>query len=133
MMYSLSITDETTSGLKTPHQSLEFLEEFVTAREILRRRIYQDVQDHNLNLTPITRHLVQPTNTEKQLNGERSHIKRTLSWENQFEVAQQAFSQGGFIMLVNERQIESLEETVHLQLNHPTEVVFLKLIPLVGG
>lgn len=133
MIYPLTVIDETTHGRKSAARTLEFLEEIVTAREILRRRIYQDVQDHNLNLSPISQNLVQPTETEKQLNGERLKTRPLLSWEAQFEVAQSAFDQAGFIMLVNDLQIESLEETVHLKLGQPTEVTFLKLIPLVGG
>ena len=133
MGHALMLADETTSGLKSPVRTLNFLEEHVTAREVLRRRIYEEVQDHNRSEQPVFKGLVQPTGAEVTLNGVKVPRKRTINWETQFSEAQKAFEQGGFIMLANDRQIESLDETVHLSLDHPTEVTFLKLVPLVGG
>lgn len=133
MVYSLQVADETTFGHKTQSRTLEFLEEHVTAREVLRRRIYEEVQEHNLQQEPVFQGLIQPSVTETLLNGVKVRQKRTINWELQYREAQQAFETGGFIMLVNDLQIESLEEEVHLKLGQPTEVTFLKLVPLVGG
>ncbi|MEU2504430.1 hypothetical protein ABZ621_06920 [Streptomyces sp. NPDC007863] len=42
-----------------------------------------------------------------------------------------AFARNGFLVLVGDRQIEDPDETVAL--GPDTEVVFLRLVPLVGG
>ena len=110
---------------------LEFLDESVTAQEVIRRRIYQEVQDYNLKQNDVFYGLVQPTDTETILNGFKFKEKRTLDWEVQYAKALEAFEANGFIMLVNEKQIESLNEIIELKT--ATQITFLRLIPLVGG
>lgn len=51
----------------------------------------------------------------------RSEIKKALC----------AFEVGSYIILVNGQQVESLDEELTLSLN--TKVIFLRLMPLVGG
>jgi len=142
MSISIEIVDEVlglSSVNPTEQQEhrwmLEFLDETVTAQEIIRRRIYQEVQDYNLepnDLFPnIFRGLVQPTNTETSLNGFKLKEKRQLDWEAQYAKALEAFRNNGFIMLINDKQVESLEEVVELKIG--TQINFLRLIPLVGG
>ena len=43
----------------------------------------------------------------------------------------EAFGRNGFVVLVDDRQVEELDEDIELALG--TEVTFLKLVPLVGG
>jgi hypothetical protein len=51
--------------------------------------------------------------------------------ETQYEKALEAFVGNGFIVLVDNRQVENLDDEIAL---HPeTSVTFLKLVPLVGG
>ncbi|GGJ51792.1 hypothetical protein [Deinococcus roseus] len=133
MTHFLTLQDETTAGQKTPLGTLEFLEERIPAREILRRRIYEEVLDFNTCKSAVFSGLVQPAETEHTLNGPRQKAHRTLDWEKQYHLAQQAFEASLLILLVNDRQIESLDETIRLTLDEPTEVTFLKLVPLVGG
>ena len=47
MTATLTVYDETASGQRTGELSLDFLTERVTARELIRSRIYQEVQDYN--------------------------------------------------------------------------------------
>jgi len=110
---------------------LEFLDETVTAQEIIRRRIYQEVQDYNLKKDDVFMGLVQPTDTEILLNGFKVKENRKLDWEAQYAKALEAFKGNGFIMLVNDKQVESLEDIVELKTG--TQINFLKLVPLVGG
>lgn len=45
--------------------------------------------------------------------------------------ALEAFERNGFILLVEDRQVETLEEEIRVRPD--TQVTFLKLVPLVGG
>ncbi|WP_117212694.1 hypothetical protein [Allorhizocola rhizosphaerae] len=51
--------------------------------------------------------------------------------ERQFALAVQAFSRNGFIVLVDDRQVEELDDVIDLRMG--TEITFLELVPLVGG
>jgi len=133
MNISVTLTDESTAGDPARSFTLDFLEEHVTAREILRRRIYQEVTEYNAQKPERFWGLVQPSGAERELNGYRVQGHRKLDWEQQYARATEAFERLGFIMLVDDRQIESLDQPVHLSLDQPTEITFLKLVPLVGG
>lgn len=75
--------------------------------------------------------LVQPTETEWDLNGFRLRQPRKLDWHEQSRAALEAFERNGFLLLVDDRQVETLEEEIRVR--PETQVTFLKLIPLVGG
>ncbi|MGN6367390.1 MAG: hypothetical protein ACTHN5_03925 [Phycisphaerae bacterium] len=114
---------------------VEFPVERVTVRELIRSRVYQEVQDFNLKRGQgrgdVFRGLVQPTDAEVVLNGYRVRKGREVEWKPQFEKACEAFERHGFLLLVDEVQMTSLEEEVELKAE--TGVTFLKLVPLVGG
>lgn len=131
MSSTLTVYDETLSGDRTPACTLDFLSERVTVRELIRKRVYQEVQDYNLRLPEIFHGLVQPTDTERALNGFRLRTPRRIDWEEQAERALEAFGRNGFMVLVDDRQAESLDEEIVIGLD--TAVSFLKLVPLVGG
>jgi hypothetical protein len=61
MPATLTIRDETTTGDTLHEWSLDFLTERITVRELIRSRVYQEVQDYNLRLPTHYRGLVQPT------------------------------------------------------------------------
>ncbi len=50
MSITLTVFDETTAGDRGEPIVLEFLTEHITIRELIRQRVYQEVQDYNLNL-----------------------------------------------------------------------------------
>ena len=133
MAQTLTIYDETTGGERGDPIVLEFLTEHVTVRELIRERVYQEVQDHNLRSAQAPRFngLVQPTDAEQTLNGYKLKTARKIDWQAQYDKAIEAFNSGGFLVLVNDRQAESLEEQVTIAPG--TDVTFLKLVPLVGG
>ena len=103
----------------------------VTVRELIRQRVYQEVQDHNRAQPEYFRGLVQPTDAEQTLNGYKLRKRRKIDWEKQFKQAVEAFERNGFLVLVDERQAEGLDETLTLKAD--TQVSFVKLVPLVGG
>ncbi|MFI8289098.1 hypothetical protein EAO71_29805 [Streptomyces sp. ms191] len=51
--------------------------------------------------------------------------------EGAYARAVAAFGRNGFLVLVGDRQVEELDETV--ELDRDTEVTFLRLVPLAGG
>lgn len=110
---------------------LQVAEPILTAREILRRRVFEEVSRFNATRGQIFQGLVQPSDTERALNGYKLKKPRTLDWHEQFEQAVQAFEKNRFLLLVGDRQVESLDE--ELMLGAETEITFLKLVPLVGG
>ena len=133
MPATLTVYDESTAGDRGEPILLEFLTEHITVRELIRQRVYQEVQDYNLNLAtqPVFRGQVQPTDAEQTLNGYKLKTNRQIDWQRQFDKAIEAFEAGNVLVLVNDRQAESLDE--ELTITPDTEVSFLKLVLLVGG
>ena len=103
----------------------------MTVREVIRARIYQEVQDYNQEEPEYFRGLVEPTQAERTLNGYKLKTKRKIDWEEQFKRACEAFERNGFFVLVGDRQPTGLDEAFDVKVD--TEVSFVKLVPLVGG
>ena len=131
MAATLIVHDERASGERTHSVTLSFPTEKLTVRELIRERIYQEVQDYNVAQTEYFNGLVEPTDAEKTLNGFKLRKKRKIDWEEQFARALDGFRRNGFFILVGDRQVEDLDEV--LEVNGETEVSFVKLLPLVGG
>lgn len=131
MPTTLTIHDETASGQKTNTFTLDCLTERMTVRELIRARIYQEVQDYNQKEPEYFRGLVEPTNAERVLNGYKLRARRKIDWQEQFERSLQAFERNGFFVIVGNKQAESLDQQFDVHVD--TEVSFVKLVPLVGG
>lgn len=132
MPATLTIRDEALSGERSDGVTLQFPTERITVRELIRERVYQEVQDYNTRLPDAFRGLVQPEDFERTLNGYRQLTgKRQIDWKKQFDKAVEGFESNQILVLVNDRQYESLEESI--EITRGTEVTFLKLTPLVGG
>ncbi len=130
-MSFITILDEAASGENFSTRRLEIAGEHVTLRELIRRRIQDEVEEFNRKKSDVFFGLVQPTETEKVLNGYRLKKPRKLNWESQYERALEAFAGNGFFVIVDGHQVEELDEVIPLQEN--SSVQFLKLVPLVGG
>lgn len=110
---------------------LGFPSDRMTVRELIGSRVAQEVAKFNDSPTECFQGLIQPTGAEQTLNGYRVPRHHTIDAGEQLQRALAAFERNGFILLVDDRQVERLDDLVILQ---PTTVVtFLKLIPLVGG
>ena len=134
MSTTLKIRDETTVGLGGDEDrdfTLDVMGGRITVRELIRTRVANEVRDYNLSQPEYFRGLVQPTDAERSLNGFRMRKRRRIDPEKQFELAIKAFYANGFIVLVNDRQVDELEEEIEIRPD--TTVTFLKLVPLVGG
>ena len=133
MLTKLLIRDETTASLgKTEHIFTVLISgEKISIRELIRLRVTQEVEEFNSRQPAVFRMLIQPNDTERTLNGFKFHKPRPDNPVTQYEKAIEAFEGNGFIVLVDDRQVERLDDEIAL---HPeTSVTFLKLVPLVGG
>jgi hypothetical protein len=130
-MGMVTFVDETTSGDRGAGWGLEIAEERLALRELIRRRIFQEVAEFNARTPEVFQGLVQPKDTERVLNGYALRTPRRIDPEVQTELALKAFAGNGFLVLVGDRQFTDLDEEIELKLG--TEVTFLKLVALVGG
>ena len=130
-MPTLTILDQTTFQGDSQPFSLELPSETITIRELIRSRVQSEVQRYNEQQESDFRGLVRPTDSEQTLHGFRLLKKRQIDWEKQFDLAITGFQSNGFLILVDDQQVDELEATITVA--PTTEVVFFKLIPLVGG
>lgn len=131
MSITITISDQTASGESQGSMRLSLLTSTITLRELIRRRVYEEVREYNVALPDRFSGLVQPTDAERTLNGYLLKKRRPIDWEKQFDVAVKAFEQNGYFVLVNDVQVEELDDPIELKID--TEVAFVKLVPLVGG
>lgn len=131
MPTKIKVRDESVSGKTVRQFEFEVPAEFVSVRELIRSRVYQEVKDFNVQLKaePEIRYcgLVEPP-VERLLNGE---LDRTVDWQKQLDRAIDSFRRGQIIILVNERQVVSLEEQIAI--DSETSICFLCLALLAGG
>src|SRR5829696_9258961 len=134
MSTMLKIRDETTFNLGGDEDrgfTLDVPEARITVLDLIRARVYREVHDYNLDQPEYFHGLVQPSDAERSLNGFKMRRRRTIDPERQFELAKRAFYSNGFILLVDDRQVDELEDEIEIRPD--TTVTFLKLVPLVGG
>jgi hypothetical protein len=110
---------------------LDIPSDHMTVRELIRTRIEQEVAAFNEQQTEYFQGLVQPTAAELTLNGYRMSHRHRVDPVEQVERAFAAFERNGFVILVDDQQVERLDD--HVVLRPTTVMTFLKLIPLVGG
>ena len=126
------IVDETLGGSKRHVFNIESLDENMTVREIIRARIWQEVHEYNARQrAEAFNGLIQPTDPERRLNGDKPRNFVPIDWERQYEAALRGFESNGFFVIIGDRQAESLDET--FRTGPETEVSFIKFVPLVGG
>jgi hypothetical protein len=129
MPLTLSIFYETTAGERCSAGAFQFDAATLTLRELIRVFVQQEVKRFNEAGSEVFRGLVQPEPSERILNGVRE--RPVLDWEKQVAKAIAAFKGNGFLVLLDERQVTDLDETLHL--TPESQLTFLKLVPLMGG
>jgi hypothetical protein len=133
MLATLNIRDESMFGLAEPDYSftLNFPVNRITVRELIEARVRGEVENYNRAQPEIFRLLVQPAFAERVLNGFKFKEKKKIDWRAQYEKAVEAFERNGFIVLVDDLQVEDLNQIIEIEA--ATSVTFLKLVPLAGG
>src|SRR6185369_2657128 len=132
-MQTLTIRDEVTSKMGKADYviTIRLTSPRLTARDLIRERVRQEVEDFNRKQSDLYNGLVQPTDTERTLNGFKFRERRTLDWQEQFAKAIEGFERNAFILLVDESQVDDLDHVIPISAQ--TQVTFVKLVPLVGG
>ncbi len=127
----VKLKDETLGGKIINEIILSLESEIVMVKDILRARVYQEVEKYNFKLPEYFNGLVQPEEAEVTLNGYRLKNKRVIDQEKQFYVACDAYLKNSFFILIDDKQVNSLEQEVLLLKD--MNISFVKLTPLVGG
>ena len=115
-MAVLVVRDETMAGRTIDEWELPDLADRITARELVRLRVRDEV----------ARFRAAPAGTFRGLLSEPS-----LSWEEQADLAVDGFAHNAFVMIAGSRQVEDLDEVIDLE--RARLVSFIRLTPLVGG
>jgi hypothetical protein len=105
MAKTLTICDRSTDGRSQSEFMLDFITDRITARELIRSRVYQEVQDQKL-ASGVFQGLAQPA--EKNAASGR----RQLDWKQQFELALKAFEWRQVLVLVGDRQLDGLDAEI---------------------
>jgi hypothetical protein len=103
----------------------------LTVRELIRTRVESEVAEYNSRQSDKLYGLLQAREAGQAHDNARPRKFQPLDRQEQFDKAVQAFQRNGFIILVDERQVESLDTWIEVK--PETEVTFLKLVALVGG
>ena len=130
MSVKLTVVDQVGAG-KVINELVFEVAEHLTVRDLIRKRVFEEVTMFNLSKTETYNGLVQPADAEVALNNKRARRRREINWEEQADVAVEAFEQNGFFILVDDNQIESLDDII--QIREDTRVEFVRLVQLVGG
>ncbi len=127
-MNIIKIKDESAAGDILNEITLKFKEEFITISDLIKARIEMEIDRYEDNVESYKTGLVLPTKTETRLNNKK---QKAIDPEQQLYVALDAFNNNGFILLVDDEQVENIEQRVLV--DESTAVSFIKLTPLVGG
>jgi hypothetical protein len=127
----ITIRDETPAGSSRSF-TLILANPIVTIGELIEFRVRQEVDAHNKQQAESYSGLVQPASAEVILNAPgRGRSRKLIDADAQVRAAFDGFKSNAFVLLIDEKQMESLNETVDLSSEH--EITFIKLVPLVGG
>jgi len=129
MSLALKIVDQTLGVYPHVTRELRLASERITLRELIRRRIDEEVSEINAGGDDV-RPLVTPSAAEVALNGDRSR-HRAVDADKQFGAAVTAFQRNRIVVIVDGRQVQDLDHAIGI--TPTTEVRFVKLVPLVGG
>jgi hypothetical protein len=98
-----------------------------TLREIIRRRIYQEVSEYNAK-----KRSQLPGLMPRTLPGQSPADNTTpLDWQAHYDQTITAFQKRHYIVIIDDRQVTDLDASISLSAQ--STVTFLKLIPLIGG
>ena len=130
-MLNLTVQDRTAVGRVLQEMDLSFLADTITVEDLIRQRVTQEVARYNARPAGAFNGLVQPTDSETTPKGYRLTSHRPIDTEQQIQVALRAFQENGFFIIVDDRQLENLDDVIPV--HDDLQVIFMKLMPLVGG
>ena len=125
---------------------LELLNEKITVRELIAQAVEEQIRDMLINRHLDAEQATKILNRQYLLESEVSNqaksgvirlpgLKNTqppsLKLDHEIQKALQSFKRKGFMIIVDEQQLEDLDECVTLKAT--SKVTFLRLTPLIGG
>lgn len=127
-MKTLTVTDETAAGKVLQQILLQFEAEYITVEELIEARIRAEIEKYEQDAGNYRNGLVLPNFIEQRLN---KKSKPKVDVEKQLYIALEAFQKNGFLVLIEDEQVERLDQ--QFLVDESTAVSFIKLTPLVGG
>jgi hypothetical protein len=131
----LHVYDETPGSKRTLAGTVTLNSQRVKAREVVRRRVEEEVKEYNRWKEGLFQGLVQPENSKRVVNGEMVHYEleegRAIDLQRQLSVAMEAFDAHGFNLLFDDHEVGGPDEEVVLTGNNTA--TFVKVVPLIGG
>lgn len=131
MVVALKIKDETPLGELISESTLQFPADRVSVKELIEQRVEKEVSQYNPSSAERLHGLVQPAEFECELNEVGLRKEKPIDVVEQKCIAVEAFNRNRFFLLVNDKQLTSLDDEILITPN--TMVTFLKLVPLIGG
>lgn len=128
-MATLTVSDETATGASIHEWAIPDVPDLLPVRDIIRLRVRDEVARSQLSGGDRYQGLVRPTPFEATVNGPTT--RRPIDWERQADKAILAFQRNGFFLLIDDRQVTSLDELIDLR--RGDRVTFIRLVPLAGG
>lgn len=123
--------DETTTGTRTPGPDLQSPAESLTLGDLIELRVREEIRGWNETGRAERGWIVPQSEVERALNGPRRARTTFYDPDDAVALAHEAFRKGRYLVLLPEGQAESLEQRVTL--NEGDEIVFLRMVPLIGG
>lgn len=130
-MAEVLVRDETMSGREIESWVLPGLPDLISARELVRLRVREEVARHNAAGGSVFRGLVRPAAARETARGFELSGGGWVDWVAQADTACTAFDRNGFVLIVGDRQVEDLAEMIDLRA--ASAVAFIRLVALVGG
>ncbi len=131
MDFTVRVQDCTLQGSLLNSLTLTLPVETLTARELIRRYVLQVIEQQQAMPNGPRYRFFSPTADEAKLNGYDELPRRVIDAERHYQLAIAAFERNGFLLLVDEQQVDELDEP--FRLSSISNVQFLRLLPLVGG
>lgn len=127
--FSVTIRDESFPRSEIVEVLLRLSSHRLTARDLISERVRAECDQRLLDGSGRLARLIQPGKKEEALNGPGAVDK--VDPDREIGRALSAFEKNGFVLLVDDLQVEALDD--ELEIKDETVVTFLKLTPLVGG
>lgn len=133
MSATLTVRDESIDGRSAYEWTLDVFNERLSVRELIRSRIYQEVQEYNKNHPHTYRGLIQPPTEERLTASDSIRLSplKVVDPERQCERAYEAFRAGKILILIGDAQADDLDDEFDICAG--TAVTFLRLSLIVGG
>lgn len=119
MPTTVTVMERSSTGQTTRETVLELLTEHVSVRELIRARVLQELR-HRLR-----------RDANARSHGAAAPPGSAGDPEAECDQALDAFARGQILVFLDDRQLETLDETIVVR--PATRLSFLKLVPLVGG